>query len=179
MGSDESKKQASGKLNPVEPADRKDPYPSPIVVSGGGGSFVRLPVPGPVVEGLGGSSQLRDRLNAIIASEPYQSDEIDSEAAATLTANYDEFFQRLETMSEDPTPIRVDPRGGWSVTIPIPERVIEGLGGSSQLSERLASIPLAESRQGSQTSPHAAAELTALCDELLGRIETIMSGPGR
>lgn len=179
MESDESKTQASGRLNPVARTNRNDPYPSPIVVSGGGGSFVRLPVPGPVVEGLGGSSHLADRLNAILASEPYQSGEIDPHATATLTADFEEFFQRLETMREYPSPIDVDPRGGWSLTIPIPRPVVEDLGGPAQLSERLASIPLAEPHRGSQASPHAAAELTAHCDELLGRIETIMSGPGR
>jgi hypothetical protein len=178
MGSDESKRQASGKFNPVKPTDREDPYPSPIVVTKGGGSFVRLPVPERVVEGLGGPSQLRGRLNAILASEPYQSGEIDRHAAATLTTDYEKFFQRLETMSEYPTPIQVDPSGGWSVTIPIPRPVVEGLGGRSQLRERLASIRLAESSRGGQASPQAAAKLTAHCDELLGRIETIVSGPG-
>lgn len=177
MEFEESKKQASGRLNPVEPTDQEDCYPNPIVVTKGGGSYIRLSVSEPVVEGLGGHSQLRERLNAILASEPYKSGEIDPGAAATLTTDYEEFFQRLETMSEYPTPIQVVPTGGWFVTIPIPRPVVEGLGGHSQLRERLASIRLAESPRGGQARMHAA-ELTAHCDEFLGRIESIITGPG-
>jgi hypothetical protein len=178
MESDEGKKAAWGKLNPVEPADPEDPYPSPIVVSGGGGSYARLAVAWPVVDGLGGSSQLRERLDAILVSEPYLSGEIDPHAGAALTTHYEEFFRRLETMSEYPSPVKVVPAGGWSVAIPIPEMVVEGFGGPSRLRQRLASIPPAESHGGGRASQHAVAELTAHCDELLGQIETIINEPG-
>lgn len=175
MGTGEDEKRAQDRPDPVEPVDLENPYPSPIVVSGGGGSYVRLPTPGTVVEGLGGSSRLNERLSAIRASEPYLSGEVSAHDSAALTAHYDEFFQRLEVISY-PTPIHVDPKGGWSVTIPIPGMVVEGLGGSSQLNERLASI-FASAPRPAGVEPVIAVTLTAHYDRLLGQIETVMNQP--
>jgi hypothetical protein len=173
-GGDE--KRTQDRPEPMEPVDLENPYPSPIVVSGGGGSYLRLPVPGTVVEGLGGSSRLRARLSVILASEPYLSGEVSTHTTATLTAHYDEFFQSLEVTAY-PTPIHVDPKGGWSVTIPIPGTVVEGLGGSSRLNERLASIPTSAPHRFTAVDPVAAVRLATHYDRLLGQIETVIDPP--
>jgi hypothetical protein len=176
MGTSEDEKRAQNRPDPVEAVDLENPYPSPIVVSGGGGAYVRLPVPGTVVEGLGGSSRLRERLSVILASEPYLSGEVSTHATATLTAHYDEFFQSLEVTAY-PTPIHVDPKGGWSVTIPIPGTVVEGLGGSSRLNERVASIFMSAPHGSTGVDPVAAVSLAAHYDRLLGQIETVIDRP--
>jgi hypothetical protein len=173
MGTSEDEKRAQDRPDPVALVDLENPYPSPIVVSGGGGAYVRLPVDETVVERLGGSSQLRERLSVILASEPYRSGEVSTHAAATLTAQYDEFFQSLEVTAY-PTPIHVDPEGGWSVTIPIPGPVVQGLGGSSRLNERLASIFMSAPDRSTGVDPVAAGRLAAHCDRLLGQIETVI-----
>jgi hypothetical protein len=73
-----------------------------------------------------------------------------------------------------PTPIHVDPEGGWSVTIPIPGPVVQGLGGSSRLNERLASIFMSAPDRSTGVDPVAAGRLAANCDRLLGQIETVI-----
>jgi hypothetical protein len=177
MADGEDEKQAHDTPNPVVSIGPENPFPSPIVVSGGGG-YVILPIPGAVVDRLGGSSLLRERLGAILASEPYLSGEVSANAAATLTASYNEFFQRLE-VSPYPTPIHVDPEGGWSVTIPIPGTVVEGLGGTSRLSDRLNSIYVRAPHRPTRVDPVAAVRMAEQCDKLLGQIETVINRPER
>jgi hypothetical protein len=160
----------------VVPADPENPYPSPIVVSGGKGSYLRLPTPGTVVEGLGGRSRLNERLGAILASENYLSGEVSEPDATTLAAHDESFLQRLEVISY-PTPIHTDPNGGWSVAIPIPEQVVERLGGPSGLEDRLASMSGSASGQPADADPVNAARLTADYDGLLGQIETVVNPP--
>jgi hypothetical protein len=182
MVSNEGTKQDPGKPDPVARAGAEDPYPNPIVISSGGGSYLRLQVPETVVERLGGSPRLRERLNTILASEPYESGQISPQVAAELTTHYDEFLQQLEAMSVDLPPTHADPKERWerwSITVPIPGTVLEELGGASRLHERLTSIPLAASHRYAEASPHAAVRLTARYDKLLGGIETIIGGPGR
>lgn len=178
MGTSEDERRAKDWSDPVEPVDLENPWPSPIVVSGGGGSYVRLPVPATVVEELGGSSRLRERLSVIHASEPYLSDEVSAHAAATLTAHYDKFFEQLEEVAY-PTPIHVDPKGGWSVTIPIPGMVVDGLGGSSRLNDRLVSIYVSAPHRPTEVDPVAPARLAAHYDRLLGQIEAAINRPER
>jgi hypothetical protein len=173
MGTGADDKRAHERPNPVEPVDLENPYPSPIVVSGGKGSYLRLPTPGTVVEGLGGSSRLNQRLGTILASGSYLSGRVGAHDAVALTAHYDEFFQLLEVISY-PTPIHADPSGGWSVTIPIPETVVEDLGGSSRLNERLASMYVSAPRAPAGVDPVTAVRLTAHYDRLLGQIETVI-----
>ncbi len=158
---------------PVVPADLANPYPSPIVVSGGKGSYLRLPTPGSVVERLGGLAALNERITAIDASEPFESGEVSDHDAAELAAHYDTFLARLEVISY-PTPIHTDPAGGWSVAIPIPESVIERLGGPAQLRNRLASI---RAEQAVEARPADVTSLTADYDGLLGQIETVIKPP--
>jgi len=171
MGTDAGDERAQDRPDSVNPVDLENPYPSPIVVSGGKGSYLRLPTPGSVVEGLGGASQLNQRLGTILASGAYLSGEVGAHDAVALTAHYDEFFQLLEVISY-PTPIHVDPSEGWSVTIPIPEAVVEDLGGPSRLNERIASMYVSVPRQPSGVDPVTAVRLTAHYDRLLGQIET-------
>jgi hypothetical protein len=174
-GQDESGPQRPG---PVVPADLASPYPSPIVVSGGKGSYLRLLTPGTVIDRLGGLSALNDRINAIAASEPYRSGEVSDHDAAELATHYDTFLARLEVVSY-PTPIHTDPTGGWSVTIPMPESVIEKLGGPSQLRTRLASMQDSASAadQAAQAGPVDMTRLTADYEGLLGQIETVIKPP--
>jgi hypothetical protein len=178
MGAGEDEKRAQDTPDPVVSIGPENPYPSPIVVSGGGGSYFRLPIPGTVVDGLGGSSLLRERLSAILASEPYLSGEISAHTVATLAASYNEFPQRLEE-SPYPTPIQVDPKKGWSVTIPIPTTVVEELGGISRLSERLDSIYMPPPHRPDRVEPVAAVRMAEDCDRLLGQIETVINQPER
>jgi hypothetical protein len=178
MGTSEDEKRAQDAPNPVVSISPGNPYPSPIVVSGGKGSYLRLPITATVIDRLGGSSVLRERLNVILASEPYLSGEISTHAAATLTTHYNEFFQRLEVITY-PTPIHVDPKGGWSVTIPIPGMVVEGLGGISRLSERLDSIYVSAPQRPTGVDPDAAVRMAENYDRLLGQIETNMDRPER
>jgi hypothetical protein len=174
MGTDEGDRRARGWTDHVEPVDLENPYPSPIVVSTGKGSYLRLPTPGPVVEGLGGPSRLNERLRAILVSGPYVSREAAAHDTAALTAHYDEFLQLLEVGS-DPAPVHLDE--GWSVIIPIPETVVEGLGGSSQLNERLASMYLSAPRRPTGVDAVTTEKLTAQYDRLLGQIETVINRP--
>lgn len=173
MGTDEDGMRAQNRSDPVKPVDLENPYPSPIVVRTGKGSYLRLPTPGTVVERLGGRSQLNERLQAILAS--HLSGDVVEHDAEALTPHYDEFLQRLEVISY-PTPIHIDPNGGWSVTIPIPATVVEELGGSSRLNERLASIYVSTSRPAG-VDPATAVKLTADYDRLLGQIETVINRP--
>jgi len=178
MGAGEDENRAQDRPDPVAPVDLRNPYPSPIVVSGGGGGYFHLLIPGTVVEGLGGSSLLRERLNAILASEPYLSGEVSAPVAAALAEYYNEFFQRLE-VSPYPSPIRVDPGGGWSVTIPIPGTVVEELGGISRLTDRLGSIYMPALYQSTRVDPAATVRMAEYCDRLLGQIETVINRPER
>ena len=146
------------------------------MVSGGKGSYLRLPTPGTVVDRLGGLLALNDRINAIVASEPYQSGEVSDHDAAELAAHYDTFLARLEVISY-PTPIHTDPTGGWSVTIPIPESVIERLGGPSQLRNRLASMSASSPGPTAAARPADMTRLTADYDGLLGQIEAVIKPP--
>jgi len=146
------------------------------VVSGGKGSYLRLPTPGTVVDRLGGLLALNDRIDAIVASEPYQPGEVSDHDTAELAAHYDTFLARLEVISY-PTPIHTDPTGGWSVTIPIPESVIERLGGPSQLRNRLASMSASSWGPTSEARPVDMTRLTADYDGLLGQIETVIKPP--
>lgn len=179
MGASEASKQDPEQPDPMEPADAENPYPNPIVVRGGGGSYARLPVSEVVVEGLGGSSQLRERLAAILSSEQYVSGEISPPAAARLAAQYGEFFQQFETTTANRSPIRTNPKGGWSITVPIPEMVVQRLGGSSRLHERLAAVYASELDVSAEDSPQAAARITAHYEKLIGQMETIIKEPGR
>lgn len=97
MGVSEEKRDPA-RSDPLTPADPEDPYASPIAVIRGGGSYVRLPISNAVVEGLGGSAQLRDRLGAILASEPQLSAGVTPHAAATLTSQYDRLLGQCETI---------------------------------------------------------------------------------
>jgi hypothetical protein len=173
-GTGEDEKRSQDTPDPVVPADPEDPYHSPIVITGGAGAYVRLRIPGTVIEGLGGPSLLRERLSAILASEPYLTGRVSAHAAATLTAHYDEFFRHLEVIAY-PSPIHVDPKGGWSVTIPIPGMIVEELGGISRLSERLDSA----SRRPARADPVAAGRMAEHYDRLLVQIETVIDRPER
>ena len=178
MRAGENEKRAKDTPDPVVAVGPGNPYPSPIVVSGEGGAYVRLPIPGTVVDGLGGSSLLRERLSAILTSEPYLSGEVSADTAATLTENYNEFLQRFD-VSPYPTPIHVDPKGGWSVTIPIPRTVVDELGGISRLSERLDSIYTQAPHRPASVDPVTAVRMAEHCDRLLGQIETVINRPKR
>jgi hypothetical protein len=178
MGTSGDERRAQYRPEPMEPVDLENPYPNPIVVSSGGGSYFRLPLAARVVEELGGSSHLRERLSAIHGSEPYLSGEVSTHAAVVLAAHYDEFFQLLE-VTPYPTPIHADPERGWSVTIPIPGTVVEGLGGSSRLNERLVSIFMAAPYPSAGVDPAAPVRLAANYDRLLGQVEAVINLPER
>lgn len=179
MGANEASKQDPEQPDPMELVHYESPYPNPIVVREGGGLCVRLPVSEAVVQRLGGSSQVRERLAEILSSEQYLSGEISPPAAATLAAQYGKFFQQFETMTADRSPIRTNPKGGWSITVPIPEMVVERLGGSSRLRERLAAVYASEPDVSAEDSPHAAARITAHYEKLIGQMETIIKEPER
>jgi hypothetical protein len=175
MANDQDKSQEPGSVDHQESGDFEDPNPSPIVITAGGGAFARVPIPAQVVDRLGGSSRLLARLHPILEAEALGSSSISPGAAVKLTAQYDELFDHLETITADLSPIHIDKRGGSSITVPIPREVVDRLGGSSRLLARLHPILDAEALGSSSITPDAAVKLTTQYEELFDQLGAIIA----
>lgn len=183
-----------------DPATGGEGGADPITVNPGKGWWVALPVPREVLGKLGGSAQLEERLRPITDTGPGQFGQLTPNASDELTSAYDGLFRQLKAIpagsgeaggSEDVTgsrgvaapadpanPIKVNPHGGWSITLPVPEEVVGRLGGSSQVRERLGGILAAMPGPESDLTPDASDKLSAVYGTVIQHLEAMVREEG-
>jgi hypothetical protein len=192
---------SAGGAGASDPAAGGEGGSNPITVDPGKGWWVALPVPREVLGKLGGSGQLEERLRPISDTGLDQFGQLTPDATDELTSAYDGLFRQLKALpagsgeaggSEDVTgsqdvatpadpanPIKVNPHGGWSITLPVPEEVLGRLGGSSQVRERLGGILAAMPGPGSDLAPDASDKLSAVYGTLFQHLEAVIREEGR
>jgi hypothetical protein len=189
---------SAGGAGASDPATGGEGGSNPITVNPGKGWWVALPVPREVLGKLGGSAQLEERLRPITDTGLDQFEPLTPDASAELTSAYDGLFRQLKAIpagsgeSEDVTgsrdvaapadpanPIKVNPHGGWSITLPVPEEVLGRLGGSSQVRERLGGILAAMPGPESDLTPDASDKLSAVYGTLFQHLEALIREEGR
>ena len=152
--------------------DSEDDYPNPIRVTPGGGMAVRFAVPDFIVSRLGGNVQLTRRLESVSQMEG-EKFAADTAGTAALSGIFDELFDQPIVFDYlHPTIVEGQ---GFVVAIPIPPDVVEHLGGSAHLSNRI----LGEARHQSSpdVAPHSIERTSELFDLLVTRLEADI-GPG-
>ncbi len=189
---------SAGGAGASDPATGGEGGSNPITVNPGKGWWVALPVPREVLGKLGGSAQLEERLRPITDTGLDQFGQLTPNASDELTSAYDGLFRQLKSIpagsgeSEDVTgsrdvaapadpanPIKVNPHGGWSITLPVPEEVLGRLGGSSQVRERLGGILAAMPGPESDLTPDASDKLSAVYGTLFQHLEAVIREEGR
>jgi hypothetical protein len=189
---------SAGGAGASDPAPGGEGGSNPITVKPGKGWWVALPVPREVLGKLGGSAQLEERLRPITDTGLDQFGQLTTHASDELTSAYDGLFRQLKSIpagsgeSEDVTgsrdvaapadpanPIKVNPHGGWSITLPVPEEVLGRLGGSSQVRERLGGILAAMPGPESDLTPDASDKLSAVYGTLFQHLEALIREEGR
>jgi hypothetical protein len=190
----------AGDAGASDPATGGEGGSDPITVDPGKGWWVALPVPREVLGKLGGSAQLEERLRPITDTGLGLFGQLTPGASGELTSAYEGLFRQLKALpagsgeagvSEDVTgsgdiavpadpanPIKVNTRGGWSITLPMPEEVLGQLGGSSQVRARLGGILAAMPGPESGLTPDASDKLSAVYGTLLQHLEAVIREEG-